>query len=169
LKEIEHVARHVAAAVEPIRLRERRAPPVVRLRYVRARGIVADKPGALQSGYILNGVTEYLGAKTSVLFVQPEVRFAIDAGVRLFDGKLTVGARRTQVGETEPTIGTLQNNYKLDGYTIYDLYGSYAFDDETKLRFNVTNLTDVAYVSALGADYFAMPGRTVTGSFQVKY
>jgi hemoglobin/transferrin/lactoferrin receptor protein len=105
----------------------------------------------------------------SVLFVQPERRIALDGGIRLFEQKLTLGARMTKVSETNPTIGTLQNNYKLDGYTIYDLYGSYAFTDDIKLRVNVNNLTDVAYISALGADYYAMPGRTITASLNFKF
>lgn len=110
-----------------------------------------------------------IGATTAVIFVQPEIRYAIDAGVRLFDEKLTVGGKMTHVGETKPTIGTLQNNYKLPAYTLYDLYASYAFDEKTKLRVAVTNLTDKAYISALGADYYAMPGRTATVSLNVKF
>ena len=119
--------------------------------------------------YTLNGANEYLGSNISVLFVQPEMRVTIDGGVRLFDEKLTIGGRMNRVGETAPTIGSLQNNYKLDGYAIYDLYGSYAFNDSTKLRFAVNNLTDKAYVSALGADYYAMPGRTATVSLNFKF
>lgn len=111
----------------------------------------------------------YLGAEASVIFVQPEIRVAFDGGVRLFEEKLTLGGKVTHVGETEPTIGSLQNNYKLDAYTIYDLYGSYAFNDNAKLRMSVTNLTDKAYVSALGTDYYAMPGRTATVSLNLKF
>jgi hemoglobin/transferrin/lactoferrin receptor protein len=119
--------------------------------------------------YNANGKIRYLGPETSVLFVQPEIRFVIDGGVRLFDEKLTLGGRVTHVGETDPTIGSLQNNYQLDAYTVYDLYGSYKLTDTTTARFNISNLTDVAYVSALGADYYAMPGRTATFSLNFKY
>ena len=110
-----------------------------------------------------------VGPDASVIFVQPERRIALDGGVRLFDEKLTIGGRMTKVSETEPTIGSLQNNYKLPAYTIYDLYASYAFTDDIKLRVNVNNLTDVAYVSALGADYYGMPGRTATVSLNFKF
>lgn len=119
--------------------------------------------------YSLNGVTEKLGPNTAVIFVQPEKRLTIDGGVRLFNEKLTIGGRMIRVGKTEPTIGTLENNYKLPAYTIYDLYGSFAFTENIKLRFNVSNLTDVAYVSALGADYYAMPGRTYTAALNFKF
>lgn len=119
--------------------------------------------------YRYQGGTDKIGPNTAVIFVQPEMRVSLDGGVRLFDEKLTLGGRITHVGESEPTIGTLQQNYQLPEYRIYDLYGSYALNDNAKLRFNISNLTDVAYVSALGADYYAMPGRTVTGGFQLKF
>ncbi|WP_165790752.1 TonB-dependent receptor [Pleomorphomonas carboxyditropha] len=125
----------------------------------------ADYPRWYGSGAGLG----YLGAESSVIFVQPEIRVALDGGVRLFDEKLTLGARMTYVGKTEPTIGSLQNNYKLDDYTLFDLYGSYAINENAKLRVSVTNLTDKAYVSALGADYYAMPGRTITASLNLKF
>lgn len=119
--------------------------------------------------YSMNGVTEYIGPNVAVIFVQPELRYAIDGGVRLLDEKLVLGGRMTFVSETEPTVGTLQNNYKLDSYRIYDLYGSYAVTENAKLRFNVNNLMDKAYISALGADYYAMPGRTATVGLQLKF
>jgi hypothetical protein len=50
----------------------------------------------------------------------------------------------------------------MDGYRVYDIYGSYAFDPNTKLRFAFTNLTDVAYAPAVGANFYAAPGRTAT-------
>ena len=120
-------------------------------------------------GYEYRGLPNVIGPETAIIFVQPEMRYAIDAGVRLFDEKLTIGGKMTHVGEAKPTIGTLQQNYQLPAYTIYDLYASYAFDEKTKLRINVTNLTDVAYISALGADYYAMPGRTATVSLNYKF
>lgn len=119
--------------------------------------------------YTVNGQQQEAGPEASVIFVQPERRIALDGGFRLFDQKLTIGGRMTKVSETEPAIGSLQNNYKLPAYTIYDLYASYAFTDDIKLRVNVNNLTDVAYVSALGADYYGMPGRTATVSLNFKF
>jgi hemoglobin/transferrin/lactoferrin receptor protein len=109
------------------------------------------------------------GRGPAILFVQPRQRITLDAGVRLFEEKLTIGARVTDVSETDPTLGSLRTGYQMDGYRIYDLYGSYAFDETTKLRFAVNNLTDVAYAPAVGANFYAAPGRTATISLNVKF
>lgn len=118
-----------------------------------------------------SGNKQYLksGIGPAILFVQPELRVTLDAGVRLFDEKLTLGGRMTHVGESAPELGSLKDNYKIDGYTTYDLYGSYAFTDTTKLRFAVNNLTDLAYAPAMGATYYAAPGRTATASLSFKF
>ena len=85
------------------------------------------------------------GKGAAVIFEQPKLRVTLDAGVRLFEEKLTLGGRVTDVSKTEPVLGSLRTGYVMDGYRVYDIYGSYAFDPMTKLRFSVTNLTDVAY------------------------
>ena len=105
----------------------------------------------------------------AIIFVQPKQRVTIDAGVRLFDGKLTLGGRVMDVAATEPELGSLRSGYELDGYRIYDVYGSYAFNDKTKLRFAINNVTDVAYAPALGANFYAAPGRTATFSLNFKF
>lgn len=105
----------------------------------------------------------------AIIFVQPKQRVTIDAGVRLFDGKLTLGGRVMDVAATEPELGSLRSGYELDGYRIYDIYGSYAFNDKTKLRFAINNVTDVAYAPALGANFYAAPGRTATFSLNFKF
>ena len=92
------------------------------------------------------------GRGAAVIFEQPKLRVTLDAGVRLFEEKLTLGGRITDVSKTEPALGSLRSGYEMAGYRVYDIYGSYAFDPMTKLRFAVTNLTDVAYAPALGAN-----------------
>lgn len=109
------------------------------------------------------------GRGASVIFVQPKLRVVLDAGIRLFDEKLTLGGRMTDVQSTEPQLGSLRSGYAMEGYRIYDLYGSYAFDENTKLRFTVTNVTDVAYAPANGANFYAAPGRTATASLNLKF
>ena len=109
------------------------------------------------------------GRGAAVIFEQPKLRVTLDAGVRLFEEKLTLGGRVTDVSKTEPALGSLRTGYEMAGYRVYDIYGSYAFDPNTKLRFAVTNLTDVAYAPALGANFFAAPGRTATVSLNYKF
>jgi hemoglobin/transferrin/lactoferrin receptor protein len=105
----------------------------------------------------------------SVIFVPPRNKITFDAGVRLFEEKLTLGGRISHVGGTSPNIGQLTANYVSEDYTLYDLYGSYAFNENTKLRVAVNNLTDVAYVPALGTTSYPGPGRTVTASLNFKF
>ncbi|MGE0627691.1 MAG: TonB-dependent hemoglobin/transferrin/lactoferrin family receptor [Hyphomicrobiaceae bacterium] len=115
------------------------------------------------------GLGSLNGAGVPVLFVQPRFRVVIDGGVRLLDEKLTLGGRIAHVTPTEPTLGSLlpASTFGSDAYTVYDLYGSYAFTDDVKLRFAVNNLTDLHYVPAGG--YFTAPGRTATTSLNLKF
>lgn len=127
---------------------------------LRYRSVGAD--GAPRIGYIFDDTAP-------VVFIAPEFKLVLDAGVRLFEEKLTLGARMTRVGDTNPIFGQLAQNNRLPGYTTYDLYGSYRFNDDVTLRAAVTNVTDKAYVSALGATYYAAPGRTFTASLNLKF
>ncbi|WP_210184747.1 TonB-dependent receptor [Bradyrhizobium sp. LMTR 3] len=109
------------------------------------------------------------GQGAAIIFEQPKLRVTLDAGVRLFEERLTLGGRITDVSKTEPALGSLRSGYDMPGYRVYDIYGSYAFDPMTKLRFSVTNLTDVAYAPAVGANFYAAPGRTATVSLNYKF
>jgi hemoglobin/transferrin/lactoferrin receptor protein len=116
-----------------------------------------------------NSIPINSGRGAAIIFEQPKLRVTLDAGVRLFDERLTLGGRVTDVSKTSPVLGSLQTGYEMDGYRIYDLYGSYAFNPLTKLRFAVNNLTDVAYAPAMGANFYAAPGRTATVSLNYKF
>jgi hemoglobin/transferrin/lactoferrin receptor protein len=114
-------------------------------------------------------ITINSGRGAAVIFEQPKLRVTLDAGIRLFDEKLTLGTRVVDVSKTEPALGSLRSGYEMPGYRVYDIYGSYAFDEATKLRFAVNNLTDVAYAPAVGANFYAAPGRTATVSMNYKF
>ncbi|MGM4988363.1 TonB-dependent hemoglobin/transferrin/lactoferrin family receptor [Tardiphaga sp. 841_E9_N1_2] len=109
------------------------------------------------------------GRGAAVIFEQPKLRVTLDAGIRLLDEKLTLGTRIVDVSKTEPALGSLRSGYDMPAYRVYDIYGSYAFDEATKLRFAVNNLTDVAYAPAVGANFYAAPGRTATVSLNYKF
>lgn len=104
--------------------------------------------------------------------VPPKFKLTVDAGLRFFDERLTIGARYTHTSPTQTRQvlsigGDLIVVETTDPYSIYDLYGSYRFDDHTTLRVSVDNLTDQRYVPAGG--FFLAPGRTATASFQMKF
>ncbi|MGM4928232.1 TonB-dependent hemoglobin/transferrin/lactoferrin family receptor [Tardiphaga sp. 619_E2_N8_5] len=109
------------------------------------------------------------GLGAPVIFEQPKLRVTLDAGIRLFDEKLTLGTRIVDVSKTVPALGSLRSGYEMPGYRVYDIYGSYAFDEATKLRFAVNNVTDLAYAPAVGANFYAAPGRTATVSLNYKF
>lgn len=117
--------------------------------------------------YTYNGDT--YNASPAALFVPPKTKLSVDGGVRFFDEKLTVGGRITHVGAGSPAYGSLAGNYKTEKYTLFDVYGSYKFNDTATLRVAVNNLTDVAYIPALGYREFPGPGRTATVSLNVKF
>ncbi|MGE3711272.1 MAG: TonB-dependent hemoglobin/transferrin/lactoferrin family receptor, partial [Hyphomicrobiaceae bacterium] len=122
------------------------------------------------STYTYNGAS--YDAESYILFVPPEIKYSLDGGVRLFDQKLTVGGRMTYVGAADKHIGlmpVLLGPYQTGNYRLFDLYGSFAFNDAKKLRFAVNNITDVAYVPALGLGTLPAPGRTATLSLQLKF
>ena len=117
--------------------------------------------------YTYNG--EVHEARPGVLFVPPELHYTIDAGVRLFDERLTVGGRATHARPTTPAFGLLGGTYVTDQFTVYDLYGSFAFENHATLRFAVNNVTDLAYVPALGEWTLPAPGRTFIASFDLRF
>ena len=106
----------------------------------------------------------------SFVMVAPTMKITADAGVRLFEKKLTLGGRMTHVVPHED-LGTMgaHGGYIPKDYTVFDLYGSYALTDTTKLQVNVDNLTDVAYVDALTQSGFPAPGRTITATLNFKF
>ncbi len=119
------------------------------------------------TAYSYNG--QSFDAAPAALFVPPKTRFTVNAGARFLEEKLTVGARVTHVGDSEPAYGQLAGNYKTDKYTLLDLYGSYTFNETTTLRVAVNNVADIAYVPALGYRTLPAPGRTATLSLNVKF
>ncbi|MCL6705961.1 TonB-dependent hemoglobin/transferrin/lactoferrin family receptor [Pseudomonas sp. R2.Fl] len=122
------------------------------------------------STYSYNGTSYNTGQY--ILFVPPTMKFTLDAGLRFFDEKLTLGGRVTHVGAADEHIGTMSlllAPYETGDYTIYDIYGSYDFSENARLRFAVNNVTDVAYVPALGLNTVPAPGRTATISLNIRF
>ncbi|KKX27081.1 TonB-dependent hemoglobin/transferrin/lactoferrin family receptor [Rhizobium sp. LC145] len=106
--------------------------------------------------------------RPTVLYLPPREKFTLDAGIRLFDERLVLGARVNHVSETETGFGQL-SGYTNAAYTTYDLYGSFDVTPQAKLRFGVSNLTDERYVPSLGIQSYPAAGRTFTASLKMNF
>lgn len=92
--------------------------------------------------------------------ILPDEMATLDLGLRLFDEKLTFGSQIRYVGKGKEATG-LGTWAETDGYTLVDLYGSYAVNEQLDLFFSVENLEDKTYGYA-GSGYSgftAMTGR----------
>ena len=93
--------------------------------------------------------------------VPPQFKMTLDAGLRFFDQRLTVGARFNYVKPTLSRVLDADTGGVIEitePYSTLDLYSSLRLDDKATLRFSITNVADVNYVPA-SANYSA-PGRT---------
>ncbi len=145
----------------------------MRLAYVGAAATWLETDWAKKTEIFSNGTLTTNGDVVAVAGnVPPEFKLTVDAGLRFFDERLTLGARYTHTTPTQTrqvlTIGSdLVVVDSTDPYSVWDLYGSYRFDDNATMRFSVDNLTDQRYVPAGGL--FLAPGRTATMSMQLKF
>lgn len=105
-------------------------------------------------------------------YIPPEYSGSVTAGIRLFDQKLTLGARThfssTRIGSTWPTAGMggqVGSGLPWPAYRIYDVFGSYKFNDDNILSFSVENITDEYYFGALSSAGIPSPGRTAKLSY----
>jgi hemoglobin/transferrin/lactoferrin receptor protein len=71
----------------------------------------------------------------------------ITGGVRMFDEKLTVGARAYLTSKTFK--GDINGGGYWDAYNTVDLFSSYALTDDINVGLNITNLLDATYTPAL--------------------
>jgi hemoglobin/transferrin/lactoferrin receptor protein len=76
--------------------------------------------------------------------------FALTAGARFLEQRLTIGGRVNYVGKTEGGTGFFGSvAADWDAYTLVDAFANYKFDNGLDLSANVTNLFDKAYTPAL--------------------
>jgi TonB-dependent heme/hemoglobin receptor len=102
--------------------------------------------------------------------VPPRHKVTLDAGLRFFDERLTIGGRVHHSAETVRAGAALAiSQTKLPAYTTVDLYGSLKITEDVVASLAVDNLTDVAYGDALGLGTLLAPGRTVTGSMKFRF
>lgn len=101
-----------------------------------------DRPGwfAGVNASIIDGHTEEAGVITPLITV-PTTQITGEAGIRLFDGRLTLG-------------GEVQHNWApravtMDDYTLTNLFASYQLLDNVALTGRVDNVFDVRYANPL--------------------
>lgn len=106
-----------------------------------------------------------------VSHLTPKISGTVDAGVRLFDERLTLGGRYNHVGERDQPIiswgGTI-SAIDWQPYDLFDLYGSFDVSDNFQVDFGVDNISDQYYMDALTLGLMPSPGRTFRVGFTGK-
>lgn len=100
----------------------------------------------------------------------PKMKLTLDGGVRVWDEKITLGARMTHVTPDDET--TVEESKPGDPpptrffdywrYTVVDLYANAKINENFTIRASLENIRNVAYIDALGNPLTAAPGRTFT-------
>jgi len=102
------------------------------------------------------------GSDYALNHMPPKFAASMTAGIRQFDGDLTLGGRVTRAGDrlTEITQAErMRTGYWLP-YTVYDLFASYKISENATFTLNVDNLTNQYYIDALEGS-MPSPGRTL--------
>lgn len=96
-------------------------------------------------------------------YLPPDSAGSLTAGIRLLDQDLTLGVRTHFAAERSGTtsfLGLGGRTVYWPEYQIYDLFGSYEYEDDFVLNFSVANIFDDYYFGALASVGIASPGRT---------
>ena len=78
----------------------------------------------------------------------PDDYATIDAGMRFFEQRLTLGGRLRYTGDSIQAYVDEANSVKRPSYTLVDFYGSFKVTDNAKIFFTVDNAFDKAYFVA---------------------
>lgn len=109
---------------------------------------------------------------TDIWYVLPPKRnLSVTGGVRLLDGKLTLGGRmRMQTPSKNASIWTAQGDqYNQKSWRVYDLWAAYQATPDVTLRLALNNLRDSNYSEMTGGTYWVAPGRTVQATVSVRF
>tara|TARA_R110001606_G_scaffold21302_1_gene75173 strand:+ start:19263 stop:21830 length:2568 start_codon:yes stop_codon:yes gene_type:complete len=101
-----------------------------------------------------------------IYLLPPRKKGTLSSGVRLFDRRLTLGAR-VRYEDNDGRGGTMYAD--VVDWTVYDLWASYQPSDALTLRLAVDNLRDRNYAELNGTSYWIAPGRTVTGTLSLRF
>ena len=79
----------------------------------------------------------------------PDDYATLDAGLRFFEQRLTLGGRIRYTGDSVQAYVDEENSIERPSSTLFDLYGSFKVTENASLFFNVDNLLDRNYFSAV--------------------
>ncbi|WP_165491587.1 TonB-dependent receptor domain-containing protein [Stutzerimonas kirkiae] len=104
--------------------------------------------------------------------VMPRASQFLTTGVRLFDRALVLGINVNKVSDPIMTSDPMRYRSLIGwaGYTVYDLFASYAVNKNLQLGLSVENLRDTYYLEAGTTSInLPSPGRTARGTITVKF
>jgi len=121
-----------------------------------------------ERGCYLPQLNETLANVTPPNYVPPDWSGSVTAGMRLFDEALTFGARvqfsSTRIGTDWPPppreIGLVGMAFTWPEFVVFDLFGTYKFNEDTSLSLSIENVTDQYYYGPLATTGMPSPGRT---------
>ncbi len=111
--------------------------------------------------------------RTIASLEQPEYSGSLTAGTRWLDESLVLGGRATFFDERRPEDGDELGPVDVTTYwasnTIFDIFGSYRFNDHLSVNFSIENLLDEYYVPPLYVNRMPAPGRTARISATIQF
>lgn len=111
----------------------------------------------------------------STNYIPPEYTLSGTLGVRLFDERLTIGARVSKVGKraiSAPSSldgGLIMPKKLWAPYTVVDAFASYKVNDSVTVSFSGENLTNRFYMDAMSLAAVPAPGRTFRASVTTNF
>ena len=105
--------------------------------------------------------------------VPPKDTVSAEFAYKMLEDRLTLGTRVSyyshRFAESKAETTSEIQPGKWRPYTLVDVYGSYAFNEATRLDFAIDNLTDQYYMDALNASLMPAPGRTFRMNMTAKF
>lgn len=92
----------------------------------------------------------------------PDDFATVDVGTRWFGESVVLGGRMRYTGKSRQVFVDEANSIPIGSYTLFDLYGSWDINRNLHLFFNVENITDKVYTTAVGGyaeAYYSGNGR----------
>lgn len=133
----------------------------VRFAFVEAGFTKYDKAQFCRAG-VCTGSS--VGTDYGIQNMPPEYSGSVTAGVRLLEERMVLGARAyffsERLGGFAQAPSSTVAPVRYTSSSIFDLFGSYQFDDRARFEFSVENIGDRYYIDPLATGVIPSPGRT---------